>query len=142
MALARVGLVGAFVVAALAAPVAEATEVRLERLPFDCSRMACPPDYGEMLVVRGGRAEANRLSVARGAAGEFRVTDAGGALRAGPGCTLAEEQSVACPVTTPRLWAFVVAGDRGDTVTSSVAINVDATPGPRASGTRCVGWRL
>jgi RTX calcium-binding nonapeptide repeat (4 copies) len=129
MALARVGLVGAFVVAALAAPVAEATEVRLERLPFDCSRMACPPDYGEMLVVRGGRGEANRLSVARGAAGEFRVTDAGGALRAGPGCTLAEEQSVACPVTTPRLWAFVLAGDRVDTVTSSVAINVDGGSG-------------
>jgi RTX calcium-binding nonapeptide repeat (4 copies) len=126
MTVTRIGIVGAFVAAVLAAPVAEAAEVRLERLYFDCSRMYCPPDspaYGELLVVRGDRGEANRLTVARGAAGEFRVTDAGGALRVGPGCTLDGERSVVCPTSTPRLWAFVFAGDRGDTVTSSVAVD-------------------
>jgi hypothetical protein len=115
MALARTGLVGALVAVALASlvSVAEGAEVRLERLQFDCTRTLCPPNYGERLVVRGGRGEANRLSVARGAAGEFQVTDAGAALRAGPGCTLAGEQVVACPTSTPRLVAYVLAGDRG-----------------------------
>jgi hemolysin type calcium-binding protein len=132
MAMARIGLVGALIAAALAASqisVAEAAEVRLERLQFDCTRMQCPPDHGERLVVRGARGEANRLTVARGAAGEFRVTDAGAALRAGPGCTLAGAQVVVCPTSTPSLIAFVFAGDRGDTVTSSVAVNVDGGGG-------------
>jgi Ca2+-binding RTX toxin-like protein len=129
MALARIGLVGAFVAAALAAPLAEAAEVRLERLPFDCTRTMCPPNYGERLVVRGGSGEANRLSVAQGAAGEFLVSDAGAALRAGPGCAPAGEQLVACPTSTPRLVAFVFGGDRGDTVTSLVAVNVDGGGG-------------
>ena len=117
---------------ALVVPVvspAEAAEVRLERLSFDCTRMDCPPDYGEALVVRGGRGEANRLTVARGAAGEFRVTDAGAALRAGPGCTLAGEKLVACPTSSPLVAAFVFAGDRGDTVISSVAVSVDGGGG-------------
>ena len=121
-------LVGAAVAASLVS-VAEGAEVRLERLQFDCTRTLCPPDYGERLVIRGGRGEANRLSVARVAAGEFQVTDAGAALRAGPGCTLAGEQLVACPASTPRLVAYVLAGDRGDTVTSSVAVNVDGGGG-------------
>jgi Ca2+-binding RTX toxin-like protein len=120
------------VAAALAASpvsVAEAAEVRLERLYFDCTRTQCPPDHAERLVVQGGRGEANRLSVARGPAGEFQVTDAGAALRAGPGCTLAGEQLVACPTSSPRLSAFVFAGDRGDTVTSSVAVSIDGGSG-------------
>jgi Ca2+-binding RTX toxin-like protein len=134
MSLARVGPVSALVVAALAAlPVsaAEAAEVHLERLQFDCTRMQCPPDYGERLVVRGGPGEANRVSVTRGVAGEFQVTDAGAVLRAGPGCALTGtgEELVTCSTSTPKLAAFVFAGDRGDTVTSSVAVNVDGGGG-------------
>jgi hypothetical protein len=86
---ARIALVAALVVAALAAPlgsVAGAAEVRLDRLQFDCSRIQCPPDHSDRLVVRAGRGEANRLSVALGPAGEFQVTDAGAPLSAGPGC--------------------------------------------------------
>jgi Ca2+-binding RTX toxin-like protein len=115
MALARSGLVGLLIAAALVASpasVAEAAEVRLERL-----------------VVEGGRGEANRLSVARAASGEFQVTDAGAPLRAGPGCTLSGPQLVVCPTTTPLLAAFVYAGDRDDTVTSAVTINVDGGSG-------------
>jgi hypothetical protein len=132
MALARIGLVGGLVAVALTAslvPVAEAAEVRLERFYFDCIRKGCPPNYGERLVVRGGRGEANRLTVGFGAAGEFQVTDAGPALHAGPGCMLAAEQLIACPTSTPSLAAYVLAGDRGDTMTSSVAINVDGGSG-------------
>jgi Ca2+-binding RTX toxin-like protein len=132
MALARIGLECALVAAALTAslvPVAEAAEVRLERFSFDCTRKQCPPDYGERLVVRGARGEANRLTVGFGAAGEFQVTDAGPALQAGPGCMLSGEQLVACQTSTPSLAAYVLAGDRGDTVTSSVAINVDGGSG-------------
>lgn len=80
-------------------------------------------------MVRGGLGEANRLSVARGAAGEFRVTDAGPALRAGPGCTLAGEKLVACPTSTPLVAAFVFAGNGDDTVSSTVAVNVDGGSG-------------
>jgi hypothetical protein len=125
MALARIGLVGALVAVALPVSlvsVAEGAEVRLERFSFDCTRKYCPPDYGERLVVRGDRGEANRLSVDFGGAGEFQVTDAGPALQAGPGCTLSGEQLVACQTSTPSLATYVLAGDRGDTVTSSVAI--------------------
>jgi RTX calcium-binding nonapeptide repeat (4 copies) len=128
----RIGVVGALVAAALASSlvsVAEGAEVRLERFYFDCTRKQCPPDYGERLVVRGGRGEANRLSVALGTAGEFQVTDAGGALRAGPGCTLSGAQLIACPTSTPLLAVYVLSGDRDDTVTSSVAINVDGGSG-------------
>ena len=132
MALPRIGLVGALVAVAFPVSlvsVAEAAEVRLERFYFDCTRKQCPPDYGERLVVRGGRGEANRLSVGFGAAGEFQVTDAGAALHAGPGCMLSGEQLVVCPTSTPSLAAYVLAGDRGDTVTSSVAITVDGGTG-------------
>jgi hypothetical protein len=132
MTLGRIGVVGALVTVALVASlvsVAEAAEVRLERLGFDCTRMSCPPDHGERLVVQGGRGEANRLNVAFGAAGEFQVTDAGAPLRAGPGCTLSGAELVACPTSTPFLAAFVFAGDRGDTVTSSVPVNVDGGNG-------------
>ena len=132
MALARLGLVGGLVAVALAVSlvsVAEAAEVRLERFYRDCTRTSCPPNYGERLVVRGGRGEANRLSVGFGAAGEFQVTDAGPALRAGPGCMLSAEQLIACPTSTPLLAAYVLAGDRGDSVTSSVAVNVDGGGG-------------
>lgn len=135
MALARIGLVGAIVAVALPVSlvslvsVAEGAEVRLERFSFDCTRKHCPPDYGERLVVRGDRGEANRLSVGFGAAGEFQVTDAGPALQAGPGCTLSGEHMVACQTSTPSLAAYVLAGDRGDTVTSTVAINVDGGSG-------------
>jgi hypothetical protein len=128
----RLALAAPLVAVALAVPVVspvQAAEVRLERLQFDCTRTPCPPDHGERLVVRGGRGEANRLSVARGPAGEFQVTDAGAPLRAGPGCTLAAEQLVSCPTSTPRVVAFVFAGDRGDAVTSSVAVNVDGGRG-------------
>jgi hypothetical protein len=132
MALARIGLVGAVGAVALAASrvlVAEAAEVRLDVLGFDCTRTQCPPYYGERLVVRAGSGEANRLTVARGEAGEFQVTDTGAAPRAGQGCTLAGEQMVVCPTSTPRLVTVVFAGDRGDTVTSSVAVNVDGGSG-------------
>ena len=132
MVLARVGLVGALITAAFAASlvsVAEAAEVRLERLNFDCTRKQCPPNYGERLDVRGGRGEANRLNVSLGSAGEFQVTDAGAALRAGPGCTLAGAQLVACPTSSPELAAFVFSGDRGDRVNSSVSVNVDGGSG-------------
>jgi Ca2+-binding RTX toxin-like protein len=132
MALARIGLVGplaSVVLAASQVAAAGAAEVRLERLSFDCTRTQCPPDYGERLVVQAGPGEANRLNVARGAAGEFQVTDTGAAPRAGPGCTPAGGQLVVCPTSTPRLVAFVFAGDRGDTVSSSVAVNVDGGSG-------------
>jgi hypothetical protein len=132
MALARIGLVGALVAVVLPVSlvsVAEAAEVRLERFYRDCTRTSCPPNYGERLVVRGGRGEANRLSVGFGAAGEFQVRDAGPALHAGPGCMLSAEQLVACPTSTPLLAAYVLAGDRGDSVTSSVAVNVDGGGG-------------
>ena len=132
MALARIGLVGAFVAMVLPVSlvsVADAAEVRLERFSFDCTRTSCPPNYGERLVVRGARGEANRLSVGVGAAGEFQVADVGPALHAGPGCMLSAEQLIACPTSTPILAAYVLAGDRGDSVTSSVAINVDGGSG-------------
>jgi hypothetical protein len=132
MAPTRIGVVGALVTVALAAspaPVAEAAVVRLERLTFDCTRRQCPPNYGERLVVQGGRGEANRLNVARGTAGEFQVTDAGAPLSAGTGCTLSGAELVVCPTSTPLLAAFVYAGDRGDTVTSSVSVNVDGGGG-------------
>lgn len=132
MAPPQIGLVGALIAAALVASpasVAEAAEVRLERLGRDCTRVSCPPDYGERLVVEGGRGEANRLSIARAASGEFQVTAAGAPLRAGSGCTLSGPELVACPTTTPLLAAFVYAGDRDDTVTSSVTINVDGGSG-------------
>ena len=127
-----IGVVGALVAAALVAslvPVAEGAEVRLDRSYFDCTRKQCPPDYGERLVVRGSRGEANRLTVALKAAGEVQVTDAGGALRAGPGCTLSTAQLVACTTSTPALAVDVLSGDRDDTVTSSVAVNVDGGSG-------------
>jgi Ca2+-binding RTX toxin-like protein len=132
MAVRRLCCVGVLLAAPLAASTAspaEAAEVRLERLYFDCTRMQCPPTYGERLVVQSGRGEANRLNVARGAAGEFQVTDAGPALRAGPGCSLTEAQLVTCPTSTPRLAAFVFAGDGDDSVTSSVTVNVDGGSG-------------
>jgi RTX calcium-binding nonapeptide repeat (4 copies) len=132
MAVARIGLVGALIMAAcVASPasVAEAAEVRLERFFFDCTRMTCPPNYFERLVVRDDGGEVNRLNVAFGAAGEFRVSDAGAPLRAGPGCTLSGAGLVACPTSTPLLAAFVLAGDRGDTVASSVSINIDGGSG-------------
>jgi hypothetical protein len=129
---ARNGVVAALGAAALASslvPVAEAAEVRLERFYIDCSRNHCPPDHVERLVVRGGRGEANRLSVGFGGAGEFRITDAGAPLRAGPGCTLSGAELVACPTSTPLLAAVVFAGDRADRVTSSVAVEVDGGSG-------------
>jgi hypothetical protein len=129
MALARIGLVGALIAVALPVSVAEAAEVRLERISFDCTRTPCPPNYGERLVVRAARGEANRLSIGSGAAGAFQVMDAGVALQAGPGCMLSAEQLVVCPTSTPLLAAYVLAGDRGDSVTSSVAVNVDGGGG-------------
>jgi RTX calcium-binding nonapeptide repeat (4 copies) len=132
MALARIALVGALVAVALpvsVASVAEAAEVRLERFYFDCTRKQCPPNYGERLVVRAARGEVNRLSVGLGAAGGFQVRDAGPALHAGPGCVLSAEQLVACPTSTPLVAAYVLAGDRGDRVTSSVAVTVDGGGG-------------
>jgi hypothetical protein len=128
----RLALAASLVAVALGVPLVspvEAAEVRLERLYFDCTRKQCPPNYGERLVVQGGRGEANRLNVAFGATGEFQVTDAGAALRAGPGCTLSGVKLVACPTSTPLLAVFVFAGDRDDTVTSSVAANIDGGSG-------------
>jgi hypothetical protein len=128
----RLALAALLVAVALGVPLVspvEAAEVRLDRFYFDCTRTQCPPNYGERLVVRGSRGEANRFSVALGAAGEFQVTDATAALRAGPGCTLVGKRLVACPTSTPKLAAVVLAGDRGDTVSSSVAVSVDGGSG-------------
>jgi hypothetical protein len=128
----RLALAASLVAVALGVPLVSpvvAAEVRVERLYFDCTRKQCPPNYGERLVVQGGGGEANRLNVAFGATGEFQVTDAGAALRAGPGCTLSGAKLVACPTSTPLLAAFVFAGDRDDTVTSSVAANIDGGSG-------------
>jgi hypothetical protein len=128
----RIDVVGALLGVVLAASLvsaAEAAEVRLERFYFDCTRKMCPPDYGERLIVRDSRGEANRLSVALGAAGEFQVTDASGTLRAGQGCTLSGAHLVACPTSTPAVAVYVFSGDRDDTVTSSVAVNVDGGSG-------------
>jgi Ca2+-binding RTX toxin-like protein len=125
-------VLGAALVAAslagLSASAAGAAEVRLDRLSRDC-RVPCSPSYFEELVVRGGSGEANRLSVARGEAGEFQVTDVGASLRAGPGCTAVAQQRVDCPTSSPLWTAFVFAGDGDDTVSSSVAVNVDGGSG-------------
>ena len=93
MSLVRTAVVAAVVVASLAASLvssAEAAEVSLEREYYDCR--GCPPTG--LLVVQAGPGEANRLIVARGEAGEIRVTDAGAPLVAGPGCTAVGEQRV------------------------------------------------
>ena len=73
-------MAAAVVAASLAASLvssAEAAEVSLEREYYDCRE--CAPTG--LLVVRAGPGEANRLIVARGEAGEIRVTDAGAPLR-------------------------------------------------------------
>jgi hypothetical protein len=89
MPLARRALVSVLVAASLAglsASAAGAAEVRLDRVGF--GKYGGPaPGYSERLVVRAPAGEANRLTVARGAAGEFQVADVGSTLRAGPGCT-------------------------------------------------------
>jgi hypothetical protein len=127
----RIAPVAALVAVALAAPlgsVAGAAEVRLDRLQFDCTRIQCPPDHSDRLVVRAGRGEANRLSVALGPAGEFQVTDTGAPLSAGSGCTASGER-IDCQTSSPYLAAFVFAGDRNDAVSSSTAVNVDGGSG-------------
>jgi RTX calcium-binding nonapeptide repeat (4 copies) len=132
MAPARIPLVAPLVAALLAVSpgsVAGAAEVRLDRLQFDCTRTMCPPNYSERLVVRAGRGESNRLSVTRGTAGEFQVTEAGARLHAGPGCAPTGEQRVDCQTSSPILTAFVFAGDRDDTVSSSVAVSIDGGSG-------------
>ena len=128
MSLVRTALVASVVAASLAASLvssAEAAEVSLEREYYDCRQ--CPPTG--LLVVRAGPGEANRLIVARGEAGEIRVTDAGAPLVAGPGCTAVGEQRVDCPTTVPSLMAFVFAGDGADTFSSSLSVNVDGGRG-------------
>jgi Ca2+-binding RTX toxin-like protein len=131
MPLARRALVAVLVGASLAglsASAAEAAEVRLDRIGFG-KYGGPPPGYSEELVVRAARGEANRLSVARGAAGELQVTDVGAWLRAGPGCTAVGTQQVECPTSSPFLTAFVFAENGDDTVSSSVAVNVDGGSG-------------
>ncbi len=128
MSLARTALVAGVVAASLAAsPVssAEAAEVSFEREYYDCRD--CDPTG--LLVVRAGPGEANRMIVARGEAGEIRVTDAGAPLVAGPGCTAAGEQRVDCATSVPALMAFVFAGDGDDTFSSSLGVNVDGGRG-------------
>lgn len=128
MSLVRTGVVAAVVAASLAASLvssAEAAEVSLER--EYCDWRGCPPTG--LLVVQAGPGEANRLIVARGEAGEIRVTDAGAPLVAGPGCTAVGEQRVDCPTTVPALMAFVFAGDGADTFSSSLSVNVDGGRG-------------
>jgi Ca2+-binding RTX toxin-like protein len=131
MPLARIALVSVLVAASLAgvfASAAGAAEVRLDRLGFG-KYGGPPPGYFEELVVRAGPGEPNRLTVARGAAGELRVTDVGASLLAGPGCTAVGAQQVDCATTSPVLTAFVFAGDGDDTVSSSVAVSVDGGSG-------------
>lgn len=112
----------------LSASAAGAAEVRLDRIGFG-KYGGPPPGYSERLVVRAAAGEASRLTVARGAAGEFQVTDAGASLRAGPGCTAVGAQQVDCATSSPFLTAFVFAGDGDDTVSSSVAVHVDGGSG-------------
>jgi RTX calcium-binding nonapeptide repeat (4 copies) len=130
---ARGALAAVVVAASLAGPMvsaAQAAVVRLDRNHFDCTRTHCPPSYSEGLVVRAGPGEVNRLAVDFGAGGkEFEVTDDAAPLEAGPGCTASGEGRVACPTSSPILGAFVFAGDRDDSVSSSVAINVDGGRG-------------
>jgi hypothetical protein len=131
MPLARRALVSVLVAASLAglsASAAGAAEVRLDRVGF--GKYGGPaPGYSERLVVRAPAGEANRLTVARGAAGEFQVADVGATLRAGPGCTAVGAQQVDCATSSPFLTAFVFAGDGDDTVSSSVAVHVDGGSG-------------
>jgi Ca2+-binding RTX toxin-like protein len=131
MPLARRALLAVLVAASLtglSASAAGAAEVRLDRIGHG-KYGGPPPGYFEELVVRGGPGEANRLTVARGAAGELRITDVGASLRAGPGCTAVGTQDVECPTSSPSLSAFVFGGDRDDTVSSAVAVNVDGGTG-------------
>ena len=86
-----------------------------------------PPS--DRLVVWAGPGEANRLAVARGAGGELQITDQGAPLRAETNCTPIEENRVDCQTTASHLEAFVFAGDMDDTVSSSVAVNVDGGSG-------------
>jgi hypothetical protein len=127
MSLARRALAAGVVAASLTALVspAEAAEVRLEREYYDCRE--CPATG--LLVVQAGPGEANRMLVARGEAGEVRVTDAGAPLVAGPGCTAVGEQRVDCPTSVPPLLAFVFAGDGDDTFSSSLGVTVDGGSG-------------
>jgi RTX calcium-binding nonapeptide repeat (4 copies) len=111
--------------AALVVSPAKAAEVSLEREYYECRE--CEPTG--LLVVQAGRGEANRMIVARGAAGEVRVTDAGAPLLAGPGCTAVGEQRVDCPTSFPDLMAFVFAGDGDDTISSSLGVTVDGAGG-------------
>jgi Ca2+-binding RTX toxin-like protein len=112
----------------LSASAAGAAEVRLDRIGHG-KYGGPPPGYSEELVVRAAAGEVNRLSVARGAAGDVQVTDVGGSLDAGPGCMAVRAEQVNCPTTSPSLTAFVFAGDGDDTVSSSVAVNVDGGSG-------------
>jgi Ca2+-binding RTX toxin-like protein len=131
MALARIGLVGALAFVALSVSmvsVADAAEVRLDRIGYG-KYGGPPPGYLEELVVRAAPGESNRFTVARGAGGELQVTDMGASLRAGPGCTPVGAQQVDCPTSSPSVSAFVLGGDRDDTVSSSVAVNVDGGSG-------------
>jgi RTX calcium-binding nonapeptide repeat (4 copies) len=123
-----IAVVAGLAAAALVASPVRAAEVRLERLPFDCSRTRCPPDHSDRLVVRAGRGEENRLTIALGAAGEYRVTDAGAPLSAGPGCS-AQAERVDCQTSSPYIAAYVLAGDRDDAVSAATAVNVDGGPG-------------
>jgi RTX calcium-binding nonapeptide repeat (4 copies) len=120
-------LVGALL-PGLSASTAGAAEVRLDRIGFG-KYGGPPPGYSEELVVRAAPGEANRLTVARGAAGELQVLDVGASLRAGPGCTAVAAQEVECPTSSPSLTAFVFAGGGDDTVSSSVGVNVDGGRG-------------
>jgi hypothetical protein len=108
--------------------VAGAAEVRLYRVQL--TRGAPQPGYSERLVVWAGRGEANQLPVARGAAGGLPVTDVGAPLRAGANCRPTRTSRVDCRTTASYLEAFVFAGDRDDTVSSSVAVNVDGGKPP------------
>ena len=114
--------------AGLSASAAGAAEVRLDRIGYG-KYGGPPPGYSEELVVRAAPGEANRLTVARGAAGELQVMDVDASLRAGPGCTAVGPQRVDCPTSSHSLTAFVFAGDGNDTVSSLVAVNVDGGSG-------------
>ena len=104
--------------------------MELGRTNFDCTRATCPPSFSEHLVVRAGRGEVNRLVVTQGKGGRgFQVTDEATPLEAGPGCTESGDGRVECSTSSPILSAFVFAGDRDDTVSSLVAINVDGGRG-------------
>jgi Ca2+-binding RTX toxin-like protein len=130
-------LAGTLAWAALVLPLAEtakAADVRVDQLPWG-KYGGPPPGYAERLSVRALEGEANRITLSRGPAGEIQIADSGARLRVGAGCVALGPRSVSCAPTSPYFSIFVLAGDGGDVVASSVAAKINGGPGDdRLSG--------